>query len=224
MTSRLAPTWKLALKPRRRRRRYLAGRRVTRSRDRSVTAGHRGHRRGRARHARRRDRFSRRGAREGRCDLAGGRGVKKQKNSDSARAHHSSFGCGIEMFSSAQTRCGLTDWLTTIFPSANGNGAAHTWHAQKAPKSRDVARALLHILYRSAFLNTNTVLTFARCNMKLYLRVALKPNASPSPTPLSPYRFGGSAQCLPRVHGGTFMNSSKSYTCTSQQLHPFFRS
>ena len=38
----------------------------------------------------------------------------KIKNSD--RAHHSSFGCGIEMFSSAQTRCGLTDWLTTIFP------------------------------------------------------------------------------------------------------------
>jgi len=224
MTSWLAPTWKLALKPRRRRRRYLAGRRATRSRDRSVTAGHRGHRRGRARHARRRDRFSRRGAREGRCDLSR---EMSEKTINSDRAHHSSFGCGIEMFSSAQTRCGLTDWLTTIFPLSQWKrGSAHLARPESTEIARCGARAVAHTV-PLCFLERKHRLTFARCNnMKLYLQShsTLKPNASPSPTPLSPYRFGGSAQCLPRVHGGTFMNSSKSYTCTSQQLHPFFRS
>ena len=138
MTSWLAPTWKLALKPRRRRRRYLAGRRATRSRDRSVTAGHRGHRRGRARHARRRDRFSRRGAREGRCDLG-------REMSYSDRAHHSSFGSRIEMFSSAQTRCGLTDWLTTIFPLSQWKrGSAHLARPESTEIARCGARAVAH--------------------------------------------------------------------------------
>ena len=142
MTSRLAPTWKLALKPRRRRRRYLAGRRATRSRDRSVTAGHRGHRRGRARHARRRDRFSRRGAREGRCDLSR---EMSEKTINSDRAHHSSFGCGIEMFSSAQTRCGLTDWLTTIFPLSQWKrGSAHLARPESTEIARCGARAVAH--------------------------------------------------------------------------------
>lgn len=163
-------------------------------------------------------------ARERGAVSSGGRELKT-KNSD--RAHHSSFGCGIEMFSSAQTRCGLTDRLTTIFPLSQWKrGSAHLARPESTEIARCGARAVAHTV-PLCFLERKHRLTFARCNnMKLYLQShsTLKPNASPSPTPLSPYRFGGSAQCLPRVHGGTFMNSSKSYTCTSQQLHPFFRS
>ena len=148
----------------------------------------------------------------------------KTKNSD--RAHHSSFGCGIEMFSSAQTRCGLTDWLTTIFPLSQWKrGSAHLARPESTEIARCGARAVAHTV-PLCFLERKHRSHLRSLQYEIISTVALdiKPNASPSPTPLSPYRFGGSAQCLPRVHGGTFMNSSKSYTCTSQQLHPFFRS
>ena len=136
-------------------------------------------------------------ARERGAVSSGGRELKT-KNSD--RAHHSSFGSRIEMFSSAQTRCGLTDWLTTIFPLSQWKrGSAHLARPESTEIARCGARAVAHTVPLCFLERKHRSHTFARRNTKLYLPVALdiKPNASPSPTPLSPYRFGGSAQCLP---------------------------
>ena len=49
------------------------------------------------------------------------------------------------MFSSAQTRCGLTDWLTTIFPLSQWKrGSAHLARPESTEIARCGARAVAH--------------------------------------------------------------------------------
>jgi len=63
----------------------------------------------------------------------------KIKNSD--RAHHSSFGCGIEMFSSAQTRSGLTDPVDNYFSPQPMETGQRTLGTPRKHRNREMWRA-----------------------------------------------------------------------------------